>query len=143
MAPFPLTLRLAIFWCNRYRRVGRKFKPSRICLHGADVSAHGSSRRRRYWIYRWVRGSASVAFCSALGRRNPQSKTCSKARAQTSQKEGRGRIGLAIFLCRSPLKILVITLELLQSRSKAIEDGLRRLGPNSALVMYISTEMDP
>ena len=72
-----------------------------------------------------------------------KSKTCSKARAQTGQKEGKGRIGLAIFLCRSPLKILAITLEFLQSRSKAIEDGMRRLGPNSALVMYISTEMDP
>lgn len=41
------------------------------------------------------------------------------------------------------MKILAIALELLQSRSKATEDGMRRLGPNSALGMHISTEMDP
>ena len=31
------------------------------------------------WVYRRVRDTASVAFCSALGRGHPQSKTCSKA----------------------------------------------------------------
>ena len=42
-------------------------------------------------------------------------------------------------MCRSPLKILAITLELLQSRGKAIEDGMRRLGPNSGLTPDVST----
>lgn len=36
-------------------------------------------RCRSHWIYGRGRGSASVAFCSSVGRRYPQSKACPKA----------------------------------------------------------------
>ena len=65
------------FRCSRCRRVGRKFNP-RICLNRADVCGHGSSHPLLHWIHARDWGSASVAFCSALGRRHPQSKACSK-----------------------------------------------------------------
>ncbi len=42
--------------------------PPEFCEHGAEGCVRGSTRHRRYWIYGSGRGSASVAFCSALGR---------------------------------------------------------------------------
>lgn len=44
---------------------------------------------------------------------------------------------------RSSLEFSAIRLQVLQPSSKANVDGCGVWGPNSALVMYISTEMDP
>lgn len=95
--PLHLSLWHAYYGRGRCHRVGGKHKPSRVRRNGVACSARGGFRHRGYWIYGGDWGSASVAFCSPLGRGHPQSKTCSKARAQTSQKNEKERISLAAY----------------------------------------------
>ena len=56
---------------------------------------------------------------------------------------GKGKNKAGYFPVSEPVENLGHHAGVTTVRSKAIEDGMRRLGPNSALVMYISTEMDP
>lgn len=50
---------------------------------------------------------------------------------------------MAGFLGSGAGGISAIVLEFVRSESKVLEDGLGRLGPGSALVMYLDEEAEP